>query len=123
MSSRPGDGYGIPRKRLIGGDREALEVAIARGVPNLEVMARFGLTYEQLCEVKAEMNGADTKPVPPLPPHKVVAPCGTETAWRRHRRYGQRPCDRCQDAHNEILRRQAEARRVALADRRYRGVA
>jgi hypothetical protein len=40
----------------------------------------------------------------------LVKPCGTEAAYRRHYRRGQKPCQRCIDAHNLALRERAAAR-------------
>lgn len=30
---------------------------------------------------------------------RVLSPCGTEAAWRRHQRHGERPCYTCRAAH------------------------
>jgi hypothetical protein len=40
-----------------------------------------------------------------LPPGRpVTAPCGTPSAYKRHRRHGERPCEACRLAWNEWQR-------------------
>jgi hypothetical protein len=48
----------------------------------------------------------------------IVAPCGTEAAYRRHYRRGQKPCQRCIDAHNTAVSAR-NAARGAIPGQRY----
>ena len=34
-----------------------------------------------------------------------LKPCGTDAAYRRHRRHGEKPCDTCREAHNARKRK------------------
>lgn len=46
-----------------------------------------------------------------------LSPCGTPAAYRRHYRKGQKPCQRCADAHNAATReRYAPSPRHATRD-------
>jgi hypothetical protein len=39
------------------------------------------------------------KPAKPAPVPRVLAPCGTDTAFRRHKKHGEEPCEACIPAH------------------------
>ena len=49
----------------------------------------------------------------------VTKPCGTEAAYRRHYRRGQKPCQRCIDAHRlAVEERQQRRTEEMMADAR-----
>jgi hypothetical protein len=42
---------------------------------------------------------------------KYLQPCGTEAAYRRHKRYGEEPCGICFDAHNAYKKPKGSTRK------------
>lgn len=50
-------------------------------------------------------------------PRNVIPPCGTETAYQRHRWYGEDKDDACKAAHAQHERVQSIARAAAKAQR------
>lgn len=46
---------------------------------------------------------------------RELRPCGTEAAYRRHKRNGDDKCDACRDAHAAYEREQYERRTVRAA--------
>ncbi len=101
------------------GDRNRIEQAIARGVPNHRLMADYQISYRSLSMFIDEM-AAEPKPRTEKP--RRIASCGTEAAWQRHRRKRE-SCVACESEHAVKLRRRAESRRAWNAERRFRGVA
>lgn len=35
---------------------------------------------------------------------RQLQPCGTQAAWQRHRKHGEKPCEACREAHNQYQR-------------------
>lgn len=76
-------------------------------------------TVAKATRVRREL---DRPPAPPgapringLPDGVELHPCGTPSAFRRHRRRGEPECAPCRAAHNAYQRDQARARREASA--------
>jgi len=44
---------------------------------------------------------------------RTLKPCGTNAAWMRHRRAGEKPCEPCRNANNEYQRQGLSARKRA----------
>ncbi len=97
-----------------GSDEEAAFIAVCEGCPVREACLRYaldfddvgvygGLTRKQRRLVQAEIAG-----------RKDVAPCGTDRAYHRHRRRGERPCEECRKAHSDQMT-QATRRRSEKA--------
>ncbi|MBL1108024.1 WhiB family transcriptional regulator [Streptomyces sp. 5-8] len=89
---------------------ECLEAVLARESQTADTMRDgiiAGLTGAQRAAVAAERR----KQVPvekrnaPPGPGRAPAPCGTKSAYNRHRRRGETPCQACNDANNAAYAR------------------
>lgn len=69
-----------------------------------------GLTPTERTQLAGE-NPKTGRPPGKRSPRAVLAPCGTDAAYRRHHRYGEEPCPACRAANAERIRRQAERKR------------
>lgn len=87
-------------KRLTPYQAAQLASDIANGMTKVEAAAKYGISRTTVFRT---LKRGELKPGPPKQPKKLK-PCGTNAAYQRHRKKGER-CWKCSEAHAKEIKR------------------
>lgn len=86
----------------------------AQQAAQMAAMRANGMTQQAIADVFGVSRNAVRQRLDwRRPEPKPLRPCGTQAAYRRHQRYGERPCVKCCEANAQYVKMMKAKRSVA----------